>query len=260
MNAKRGPALLGWLAVMGTALVYVPLCAMVYRSFRLSTIGGHSGWTFDWYRLAFRDDGVLGALRTSLEVAVACSVICTILGLSAAFALSRCRFFGKALIEFLIQIPLVMPEIVLGLSLLVWFVWLRFELGVASIALAHVTFSISFVILGLKSRIDELDPSLDDAARDLGATPWKSFIHVQLPVLMPAILSGALMAFTLSFDDFLVTYFTAGVGSETLPLKIYSMVKFGVSPEINAISTLMLFLTGVFVFLFSGGLPVSRKH
>ena len=143
-----------------------------------------------------------------------------------------------------------MPEIVLGLALLVWFVLLRVTLGVFSIILAHITFSMSYVIITVKARLHGFDESLEEAAWDLGATGWQTFWRVTLPLIWPGILSGALMAFTLSFDDFLITFFTAGVGSDTLPLKIYSMVKFGISPEINALSTIMLGVTLMMVVLF----------
>jgi spermidine/putrescine transport system permease protein len=142
-----------------------------------------------------------------------------------------------------------MPEIVLGLSLLIWFVLLKLTLGVLSIVLAHITFSVSYVMITVKARLHGFDEMLEEAARDLGATPWKTFWKVTFPLIWPGILSGALMAFTLSFDDFLITFFTAGVGSDTLPLKIYSMIKFGVSPEINALSTIMLGVTLLMVLL-----------
>ena len=143
-----------------------------------------------------------------------------------------------------------MPEIVLGLSLLIWFVLLRFTLGTFSIILAHTTFSISYVIITVKARLHGFDQSLEEAAKDLGATPWKTFWKVTFPLIWPGILSGALIAFTLSFDDFLITYFTAGVGSDTLPLKVYAMIKFGVTPEINALSTIMLAATLFLVVVF----------
>jgi spermidine/putrescine transport system permease protein len=144
-----------------------------------------------------------------------------------------------------------MPEIVMGISLLIWFVMLRLTLGTVSIVLAHITFSTSYVVITVKARLDGFDEALIEAAHDLGANSWQTFWRITLPIIWPGILSGALMAFTLSFDDFLITFFTAGVGSDTLPLKIYSMIKFGVTPEINALSTVMLGVTLVLVsFLF----------
>lgn len=139
--------------------------------------------------------------------------------------------------------PMVVPEIVLGLSLLIWFVFLRFTLGQVSIILAHVTFTMSYVHTSVAARLSEVDRSLEEAAQDLGARPWQVFLFVVLPNLRSAILSGAMMAFTLAFDDFFIAFFTAGVGSDTLPLKIYSLTKYGLSQEINALSTLMLFAT-----------------
>jgi spermidine/putrescine transport system permease protein len=174
----------------------------------------------------------------------------TLLGTSAALALIRTHFPGRKLFDALTYLPLIMPEIVLGLSLLIWFVLLKITLGTVSIILAHITFSVSYVIITVKSRLHGFDESLEEAARDLGATRWGTFWRITFPLIWPGVLSGALMAFTLSFDDFLITFFTAGVGSDTLPLKIYSMIKFGVTPEINALSTLILALTLVMVLLF----------
>jgi spermidine/putrescine transport system permease protein len=147
----------------------------------------------------------------------------------------------------------VLPEIVQGLSLLVWFVALRVTLGATSIVLAHITFSVSYVLLTVKSRLQTFDETLEEAARDLGASTWQTFRFVTFPLVAPAVLSGGLMAFTLSFDDFLITFFTAGPGSETLPVRIYSMIKFGVSPEIHALSTVLLVATAALVlWVFRG--------
>jgi spermidine/putrescine transport system permease protein len=150
----------------------------------------------------------------------------------------------------LFYVPLVMPEIVMGLSLLIWFVRLGIPLGQFCIILGHITFSLSYVLITVRARLEDFDPSVEEAARDLGATPWQTFWRVTLPLISPAILSGALIAFTLSFDDFLVTFFTAGVGSDTLPVRIYSMIKFGMSPEIHALSSLVLGATLVLVLSF----------
>jgi spermidine/putrescine transport system permease protein len=149
-----------------------------------------------------------------------------------------------------------MPEIIFGLSLLIWFSILKMTLGTVSIILAHITFSVSYVIMTVKVRLHGLDEALLEAARDLGATPWNVFWKVVFPLIIPGIISGALIAFTLSFDDFLITFFIAGVGSDTLPLKIYSMIKFGMTPEINALSTLLLLGTLLLVSII---LKFSRK-
>ncbi len=233
-------------------ILYIPLLALVVESF----IGPYLGdgvsrvWTLEWYRKVFSNAQVLDAFQLSLWVGLWSTLFATLLGTSAALALQRQRFPGREFLNVLTHIPMMMPELVLGLALLIWFVILRVTLGSFSIILAHITFSVSYVIITVKARLQDFDRSLEEAAKDLGATPWKTFWRITFPLIWPGIFSGALMAFTLSFDDFLITFFTAGVGSDTLPLKIYSMIKFGVSPEINALSTVMLLVTFAMVAVF----------
>jgi spermidine/putrescine transport system permease protein len=214
-------------------LLYAPLISLVTYSFLGPSNGPGSPlqWTMFWYSKVLANQQVLEAFKVSVWVGIWSTLISTLLGTSAALAIERYRFPGRKIFDGLIHLPLIMPEIVLGLSLLIWFVLLGITLGTFSIILAHITFSVSYVIITVKARLDGFDYSLEEAAMDLGAT-------------------GALMAFTLSFDDFLITFFTAGAGSDTLPLKIYAMIKFGVSPEINALSTLMLAITLVLVLIF----------
>lgn len=238
-------------------LLYIPLIVLVVSSFRGGSTPGISAWTLEWYRKAFQNRQVLDSLNVSLWVGLWTTIISIFLGTSAALALVRARFPGRELLDALIHVPLIMPEIVLGLSLLIWFVFLKITLGSLSIILAHITFSVSYVIITVKARLQNFDYSLEEAARDLGASPFQTFWRVTLPLIWPGIMSGALMAFTISFDDFLITFFTAGVGSDTLPLKIYSMIKFGVSPEINALSTVMLVATLILVLVFWK--PFQRK-
>lgn len=233
-------------------LLYVPLISMVIYSFIGPSAGPGSPntWTLEWYRRIANNLQVLEAFKMSLWVGVWSTLLSTVLGTSAALAIERYRFPGRRTFDAITHVPLIMPEIVLGLSMLIWFVLLRITLGAFSIILAHITFSVSYVIITVKARLDGFDYALEEAARDLGATPWQTFWRVTFPLIWPGVLSGALMAFTLSFDDFLITFFTAGVGSDTLPLKIYAMIKFGVSPEINALSTLMLGATLLLVVTF----------
>jgi spermidine/putrescine transport system permease protein len=233
-------------------LLYVPLVVLVSYSFvgPADSPTGERAWSLHWYEKAFSNHLVLEALQMSLWVGVWSMLGATVLGTLAALALQRTKFPGRDAFDALIHVPLIMPEIVLGLALLIWFVLLKITLGSFSIILAHITFSMSYVIITVKARLEGFDRSLEEAARDLGATPLQTFFQVTLPLIWPGILSGALMAFTLSFDDFLITFFTAGVGSDTLPLKIYSMIKFGVSPEINALSTVMLVATFALVMVF----------
>jgi spermidine/putrescine transport system permease protein len=232
--------------IIAFLVLYVPLFAMVIYSF-INPMNHE--WTLEWYTKMFSNETVLASLKISVEVGVWSTLVSTLLGTTAALALDRKRFAGRKVLDAITHIPLIMPEIVLGLSLLIWFVALRITLGTFSIILAHVTFSVSYVIITVKARLQGFDRALEEAAQDLGASPWKTFWRVTFPLIWPGILSGALMAFTLSFDDFLVTFFTAGVGSDTLPLKIYSMIKFGVSPEINALSTMLLGMTLVLVLV-----------
>jgi spermidine/putrescine transport system permease protein len=233
-------------------LLYLPLAVLVVYSFigPLDPVTGMKPWSLHWYSKAFSNRLVLDSLNMSLWVGLWSMLGATVLGTMAALALQRTRFPGRKVFDALIHVPLIMPEIVLGLALLIWFVLLRITLGSFSIILSHITFSMSYVIITVMARLEGFDRSLEEAARDLGASPSQVFIKVTLPLIWPGILSGALMAFTLSFDDFLITFFTAGVGSDTLPLKIYSMIKFGVTPEINALSTVMLIATFFLVLVF----------
>ncbi len=233
------------MTVLGFLILYIPLIALVVFSF-----WDHEGWTLSWYAKVFSNEKVLESLDMSLWVGFWSTLVATVLGTMAALAIERTKFTGKKVFDVLTHLPLIMPEIVFGLSLLIWFVFLKITLGAFSIVLAHVTFSVSYVLITVRARLSGFDHSLEEAARDLGATPWKTFLKVTLPLIAPGIIAGALMAFTLSFDDFLITFFTAGVGSDTLPLQIYSMIKFGVSPEINALSSLMLGATLLTVLFF----------
>jgi len=230
--------------------LYFPLLIMLIYSFIDHSPSGGAIWTLHWYQLALSNDRTLEALKTSLWVGVCSTTIATVLGTMGALALQRSRFVGREAFGIFFYVPLVMPEIVMGLSLLIWFVRLGIPLGQLCIILGHVTFSLSYVLITVRDRLEDFDPSVEEAARDLGATPWQAFWKVTLPLIAPAILSGALIAFTLSFDDFLVTFFTAGVGSDTLPVRIYSMIKFGMSPEIHALSSLVLGATLVLVLCF----------
>jgi spermidine/putrescine transport system permease protein len=255
LRGKPHPAAYG-LTAAAFLLLYVPLACLTVYSFLERGDDGFR-WSLAWYRRVLENSSVLDAFEVSLWVGFWSTLVSTLIGTGAALALDRCRFPGRRAFEMFTQVPLIMPEIVMGLSLLVWFVFLRLTLGTVSIILAHVTFSVSYVIITVKARLVGFDHSLEEAARDLGASPWRTFWHVTFPLILPGIVSGALMAFTLSFDDFLITFFTAGVGSDTLPLKIYSMIKFGVTPEINALSVMLLVATFFGVALFFR--PVPRK-
>ena len=221
--------------------LYLPLVIVVLYSFNDSKLNAEwIGFTGKWYTKLFHNDEMIEAARNSLIIALVASLFSTILGTLAGLALHR---YKLRLLPVLILAPVAIPEILMGVALLVFFVMLNLTLGMVSIILAHIAFCISFVAVVVRSRLAGMDESLVEAARDLGASPFKAFWLVTLPLILPGIIAGALMAFTLSIDDFVITFFTAGAGTATLPVKIYTMVKIAVTPEVNAVSTLLMLLT-----------------
>ena len=245
------------------AFLYLPLLILALYSFNESRINAvWSGFTFDWYLSLFKNRRVLEALTNSLIVAVASTLVSTILGTTAAIALNKYQYKYKNVINGLLYLPILIPEIVMGLSLLVLFSQAHIPLGKTSLILAHITFGVSFVVITVNARLEGMRPELEQAAMDLYATPFQTFRYVTLPLAMPGIVAGALMAFTLSIDDFIISFFVAGPNSTTLPLYIYAMVKRGISPEINALSTLLMLATIVLVVLAQILQPqhVSKKE
>ena len=239
----RNRTLVLWaLAAAVYAFLYVPLAVVVLFSFNDSALNaGWVGFTTRWYGTLFTDRDMLAAAGNSVLVAVLSSLVATVLGTMAGIAIHRYR---PKFLPALVLTPVAMPEILLGVSLLLFFRQvLDLTLGLASIVLAHITFSIGFVAIVVRARLQGMDDAIFEAARDLGASPWQSFRHVTLPLIAPAVIAGALMSFTLSIDDFVITFFTAGVGVTTLPLQIYSMIKVAVTPEVNAVSTLLMAVT-----------------
>jgi spermidine/putrescine transport system permease protein len=245
---RRTPLL--WVAgIAAYAFLYLPLAVVVVFSFNDSTMTSHwAGFTLDWYGKLFRDEEMLTAAWNSLLIGLLSSAVATVLGTMAGLAMHRYRL---RLLPVLVIAPIAIPEILMGVSLLIFFVSLNLTLGLVSITLAHVAFCIGFVAIVVRARLAGMDESLVEAARDLGATPAQAFRLVTLPLIMPGVIAGALMAFTLSIDDFVITYFTAGADTMTLPLKIYTMVKVTVTPEVNAVSTLLMLLTLVLILLAS---------
>ncbi len=254
-------------AVLAFAFLYLPILVLIVYSFNNSRYNAvWRGFTWGWYESlltgsdalglsnqtgsAHMGGSVLAALQNSLLVAGISTLASTIFGTLLALAMERYRFRGRSAIAALIYLPIVMPEITMGISLLVFFTLcfklletltgIHLTLGLPTVIIGHITFSLSFVAVIVRARLADLDPALEEAAMDLGANEWQSLWRVTLPLLWPAIFSGALLTFTLSLDDFVVTFFVAGVGSTTLPLFVYGMIKFSVTPAINAISTLML--------------------
>jgi putrescine transport system permease protein len=238
---------------LGLAFLYLPIVILVIYSFnasRLVTVWG--GWSLRWYSEFFNDRAMLEAAWMSLRVAIASATIATLLGTLAAVALSRGeRFKGRTLFSGMLYAPLVMPEVITGLSLLLLFVALNAERGFWTVTIAHTTLTMCFVAVVVQSRLGSLDRSLEEAAMDLGCDPARAFVAVTLPLIAPAIAAGWMLAFTLSLDDVVIASFTTGPGSATLPIRIYSEVRLGVKPEINAICTLVIGLIAVVIVVAS---------
>lgn len=239
------------------AFLYLPLLIVVIYSFNDSRLNAEwVGFTLHWYHVLFNDEQMLAAARNSLIIALITSAVATFLGTMAGLAMYK---YKLRLLPVLVLTPIAIPEILMGLSLLVFFVTLNFTMGFVSITLAHIAFCIGFVAIVVRARLQGMDEALVEAARDLGATPFNAFRLITLPLIMPGIVAGALMAFTLSIDDFVITYFTAGAGASTLPLQIYSMLKIAVTPEVNAISSLLMLLTLALIFIASKLAPGALR-
>ena len=239
--------------IIGFSFLYIPILLLVLYSFnesRLVTVWG--GFSTKWYSSLLQNDGILNAAVVTLKVAAIASTLATILGTMAGFSMSRFgRFRGRTLFNGMIYAPLVMPEVITGLSLLLMFVAISLDRGMWTITLAHTTFAMCYVAVVVQSRLTSFDRSIEEAAMDLGCTPLKTFFVITLPVIMPAVASGWLLSFTLSLDDLVIASFTTGPGATTLPMKIYSMVRLGVTPEINAISTILIGIVAVGVVMMS---------
>lgn len=222
------------------AFIYIPVVLIIVFSFNTSRISSSfEGFTWKWYGSLFKNRHVMDALMNSLSIALISTVISTILGTMAALALRRSVSKNKGVLGML-YLPIVVPDIIMGLSLLLLFSQFHIDLGKLTIIVAHVTFSISYVYVIVASRIANMGKQLEEAAQDLGATSWQTFRFITLPAIWPGVLAGALMAFTLSIDDFMISFFVAGPNSTTLPIYIYGLVKRGISPEINALCTIMI--------------------
>ncbi|MFB9267062.1 ABC transporter permease [Bradyrhizobium erythrophlei] len=247
---------------LGLAFLYLPIVILVIYSFnasRLVTVWG--GWSLRWYYEFFNDRAMLEAAWMSLRVAAVSATLATLLGTLAAIGLARGeRFRGRALFSGMLYSPLVMPEVISGLSLLLLFVALNAERGFWTVTIAHTTLTMCFVTVVVQSRLTSLDRSLEEAAMDLGCDPVRAFLLVMLPLIIPAIVAGWMLAFTLSLDDVVIASFTTGPGSATLPIRIYSEVRLGVKPEINAICTLVIALIAVIIVVASFASKLSTSQ
>ena len=249
-----GLKLLNWGLAGWTALVflflYLPIAVLVGYSFNTSKLNiVWEGFTLKWYGELLANQPIIDTLKNSLIIAAFTTVAAVVIGTVGAWLLHRYQFRFSRAIQTLICVPMIMPEIVMGISLLVFFTVLSLGLGYTTVVIAHVTFCFPFVLVAVQARLQGLDPSLEEAALDLGATPLQAFWLVIVPCLRPAIFSGALMAFTLSMDELIVTFFTASPSSATLPLKVFGMAKVGLNPMLNALSAVFIVTTVAFVLL-----------
>ena len=263
---KRRPTFLLSMLAFGFAFFYVPILSMIVYSFnasRLATVWG--GFSTKWYSALWSNTKVIEALMLSLKIALVSATVATILGTLAGIALVRMgKFRGRTLFSGLVTAPLIMPEVITGVSSLIFFLllaqWIGWpaQRGFATITLAHITFSMVFVTTIVQARLLQFDRAIEEAAMDLGSRPWQVLFDITLPVIAPAILSGWLLAFTISLDDVVITSFTTGPGSTTLPLLIWSKVKLGVTPDINALATLMVLAVGIGVII--AGIVMNRAE
>ena len=248
--------------------LWAPILVLVLFSFNQSkSVASFTGFTLKWYsnilnnvvgaESAFSTELMLNAFRNSLFVGTVATAIATVLGTMIALAMARGRFPGKRLLDGLLFLPVVIPEITQAISLAIFFKvafdWIhllsgeRVFPGFHTIIMAHVTFNISYVAIVVRARLADMDPTLEEAASDLGANPWQTFWRVTFPLILPGVIAGALLAFTLSLDDFVITFFTSGVGTTTLPVFVYGLLKLTVTPEVNAISTIMMLLSTLLI-------------
>lgn len=263
---KRSPVFLITVLCFGFAFLYIPILSMIVYSFnasRLATVWG--GFSTKWYVSLLSNKQVMDALILSLKIAVISATFATILGTMAGIALARFRKFkGRLIFSGLVTAPLIMPEVITGISSLIFFIllaeWIGWpgQRGFTTITLAHITFSMVFVTTIVQARMIQADRAIEEAAMDLGSRPWQVLFDVTLPVISPAILSGWLLAFTISLDDVVITTFTTGPGATTLPLLIWSKVKLGVTPDINALATLMVVTVGLGVII--AGIVLNRAE
>lgn len=249
MGARLPRWVLG-VSVAVYAFLHLPILVLVVFSFNDSKFSVNwAGFTLDWYRRLLERPDILRGLKASLIVGGVATVISAVLGTLIALALARHRFRGRTAFEGFLYVPIVTPEIVVGISLLILFALVKIPLGLTTITIAHVAFCLSFVVIVVLARLEGMDGTLEEAAMILGADEVTTFWRVTVPQLWPGILSGALLAFTMSFDDFVITSFVSGSGSSTLPIVVYGMVRRNVEPSINAISTIILLVTTALIYL-----------
>lgn len=257
--------ILRYISNMHAALVflflYLPIIVVVAFSFNASKVNVvFTHFTFDWYGKILDNERLIIALKNTLIIAACSTVIAVAVGTLGAIGLHKYKFRGKVLIDILMYIPVVIPEIILGIALLAIFSIMSLPLGILTLIIAHATFCIPFVVFTVRARLNGFDPSIEEAAMDLGANRLRTLFEILLPSIMPGVMSGALLSITLSMDDVIISFFTTGPQSTTLPMQIYSMVRSGISPDVNALSTLILIGTIIVVVLTQSGLVRSIKN
>jgi spermidine/putrescine transport system permease protein len=235
----------GWLfnsyAVLFYLFLYAPIILLIVYSFNTSRFPTYwTGFTLEWYQVLFNDHLIGSALKNTLIVSITSTIIATIIGTMVAVGIERYRFRTKPAVDALLLMPIIIPDIAMAIMLLVFFVLINMDLGLNTIIISHIAFNISFVAIIVRARMASIGPDLEEAANDLYANEWKAFWRVTFPLLIPGILGGALFAFTLSLDDYVITNFVSGPGSTTLPIRIIGMTRRNITPEINALSTMML--------------------
>jgi len=246
---KRIPLPLWVTSILLYVFLYAPIVVVIVYSFNAARHGGPwRGFTTLWYATLLDSPDKLAAARNTLELGLASTAVSTLLGTGLGFGLARYRFPGKKLFSWLMYVPVVIPDIVMAVAMLMFYALMRewlglFELGMTTMIFAHVTFQVPFVAIVVRSRMVGMDPAIEEAAHDLGASSLQAFVRVTLPMILPAVVAGAMLAFTLSLDDFVVSFFTTGPGASTLPILIYSSVKRGITPDINALSTLIVLVS-----------------
>ena len=254
---QTSPRLLSLGCFLLFVFMYAPLLVVIVYSLTPTEYGvSWEGFTLKWYQAVLANENIKDALKVSLMVAIPTVLISTAIGTITAFTLYRYKFFGRALYQGILYIPLIMPDLVIGVALLLFYTFLKLELGVFTILLAHISFSIPLTTLVIIARMQRIDRSLEDAAMDLGADEWTTMRKVTLPLLKPGIVAAALLAFPWSFNDFVITFFVSGVGSSTLPIRVFSMIRLGVSPVINALGTLIVVIPLILVVI---GLLLERR-
>jgi spermidine/putrescine transport system permease protein len=237
-------------AIAAFVYLYMPIVLLVGLSFNANRIATlWSGFSFDWYLRVLQNDNILHATRNSLLIATGATVLSTVFATTAALAMAGKRFRGQALINAMLGLPLLVPEIVTAVASLLFFLAIGLELGLLTVLIAHTVFCIPFAYLPIRARLEGLDPRLAEASADLYAGPFATFRRVTLPLILPGLLSGAMLAFIVSLDDFVITFFVAGAGATTLPVYIFGMIRMGITPEVNAVSALILLISIALVTL-----------